>query len=133
MSSATEVQTQQLSSIIEKLLSNGTKNLEVHDRYILPPHERPQMSEISHSECIPVVDLKDLDGPNRTTIVGEIRRACEEDGFFQVQSPIPNTQFTLLSIFILLVDFFNRVADYYISVEMLVLINILTGASFMSE
>jgi len=84
MSSATEVQTQQLSSIIEKLLSNGTKNLEVHDRYILPPHERPQMSEISHSECIPVVDLKDLDGPNRTTIVGEIRRACEEDGFFQI-------------------------------------------------
>jgi len=84
MSCATEVQTQQLSSIIEKLLSNGIKNLEVHDRYILPPHERPQMSEISHSECIPVVDLKDLDGPNRTTIVGEIRRACEEDGFFQI-------------------------------------------------
>jgi len=84
MSSATEVQTQELSSIIEKLISNGINNLQVQDRYILPPDERPQMSEISHSECIPVVDLKDLDGPNRTTIVGEIRRACEEDGFFQI-------------------------------------------------
>jgi isopenicillin N synthase-like dioxygenase len=31
-----------------------------------------------------VVDLKDLDGPNRATVVHEIRRACEEDGFFQI-------------------------------------------------
>jgi len=90
MSSAMDVQSgQQLSSIIEKLMSNGINNLQVHDRYILPPHERPQMSEISYSESIPVVDLKDLDGPNRTTVVHEIRRACEEDGFFQVKSSIP--------------------------------------------
>ena len=33
------------------------------DRYILPPNERPEMSQVSYCERIPVVDLKDLDGP----------------------------------------------------------------------
>jgi len=65
-------------------LSNGINNLKVQERYILPPHERPQMSQISYSQSIPVIDLKDLDGPNRTTLVHQIRRACEEDGFFQI-------------------------------------------------
>ena len=91
--------TQQLSSGIEKLMSNGVNHLEVHDRYILPPHERPQMSQGSYSESIPVVDLRDLDGPNRTTVVHEIQRACEEDGFFQVQyTSIPSRQL-LFSLF----------------------------------
>jgi len=83
-----------LNGIIGKLMSNGTNNLHVQDKYILPPHERPQMiSEVScYSESIPVVDLKDLDGPNRTRLVQEIRRACEEDGFFQiVNHGVPET------------------------------------------
>eukprot|EP00253_Pinus_taeda_P008526 PITA_08526 len=79
-----DAQSQQLSSIIEKLISNGVNNLEVQDRYVLPPHERPQKSDMSFCESIPIIDLKDLDGPNRTTLVHEIRRACEDDGFFQI-------------------------------------------------
>eukprot|EP00253_Pinus_taeda_P006253 PITA_06253 len=79
-----EAQTQQLSSVMEKLISSGTNNLKVQERYILPPHERLQMSQISYSESIPVIDLKDLDGPNRATVVHQIRLACEEDGFFQI-------------------------------------------------
>lgn len=75
-----------LKGIIEKLMTNGSNNLHVQDKYILPPHERPQMMpELScYSQSIPVVDLKDLDGPNRSRVIQEIRRACEEDGFFQV-------------------------------------------------
>jgi len=70
---------------IEKLISSGINSSEVQDRYILPPHERPRMSEVCYSECIPVVDLGDLiDGPNRTRVIQEIRRACEENGFFQI-------------------------------------------------
>eukprot|EP00253_Pinus_taeda_P029072 PITA_29072 len=84
MSSAMDEQTQQFSSIIDKLIPNGSNNLEVQDRYILPPHERPHKSEISYSESLPVVDLKDLDGPNRMAVVHQIRRVCEEDGFFQI-------------------------------------------------
>jgi hypothetical protein len=72
----------------EKLLCNGINQVEVRDKYILPPHERPNMSQVSYSESIPVVDLKQLGGPNRSTVIQQIRRACEEDGFFQVQPSI---------------------------------------------
>jgi isopenicillin N synthase-like dioxygenase len=82
-SKSVDVQTH-LNGIIEKLLSNGVIKNEVQDKYILPPNERPQLSEVSYSESIPVVDLQDLDGPNRTRVVQEIRQACEEDGFFQI-------------------------------------------------
>ena len=41
MSYAMDAETQQLSSSIEKLISNGVNNLEVQERYVLPPHKRP--------------------------------------------------------------------------------------------
>ena len=91
-SKSVDVQTH-LNGIIEKLLSNGVIKNEVQDKYILPPNERPQLSEVSYSESIPVVDLQDLDGPNRTRVVQEICLACEEDGFFQVH----HTSIPLLS------------------------------------
>eukprot|EP00253_Pinus_taeda_P014347 PITA_14347 len=84
MSPTMDVPTQQLSNGIQKLMSNGINNLKVQDRYILPPNERPQMAEVCYSESIPVIDLEDLHGPNRMTVVHQIRRACEEDGFFQI-------------------------------------------------
>jgi isopenicillin N synthase-like dioxygenase len=76
----------------EKLLCNGINQVEVRDKYILPPHERPNMSQVSYSESIPVVDLKQLGGPNRSTVIQQIRRACQEDGFFQiVNHGVPET------------------------------------------
>jgi len=58
----------------------------MQDKYILPPDERPQLSDLSFPDanCVPIVDLKDLDGPNRAKVVQEIRRACEEHGIFQI-------------------------------------------------
>jgi len=77
---------------VENLMSNGTNHLQVQDKYILPRNERPQLSEVSYSESIPVVDLQDLDGPNRARVVEAIRLACEEDGFFQiVNHGVPET------------------------------------------
>jgi isopenicillin N synthase-like dioxygenase len=71
-----------LNGIVEELMCNGGQ---MQDKYILPPDQRPQMSEVCFSsESIPVVDLKELDGPNRRRVVEEIRRACEEGGFFQI-------------------------------------------------
>jgi len=72
------------NNLAEALLSNGTNHLQVQDIYILPQNERPQLSEVCYSESIQAVDLQDLDGPNRTRVVEEIRLACEEDGFFQI-------------------------------------------------
>ncbi|KAH9305538.1 hypothetical protein KI387_009942, partial [Taxus chinensis] len=69
---------------VEKLMSNGVNHLQVKQEYIFPPHERPQMSKVSHSHTIPVIDLKDLDGADRKKVVNEIRSACEQDGFFQI-------------------------------------------------
>lgn len=88
-----DVQTQQLSSAIQKLMSNGINNLKVQERYIMTPHKRPQICDISYSGIIPVIDLKHLNNLNKTTVVHEIGRACEEDGFFQVHTPqsLPNS------------------------------------------
>lgn len=78
-----------LSGIIAKLMSNGFNNLQVQGKFIRPSYERPHMSEVSYSQNIPVVDLNDLDGPNRTRVVQEIQRACEGYGSFQVHLSIP--------------------------------------------
>jgi isopenicillin N synthase-like dioxygenase len=82
-STMNDVQIHELNDI-GKLMSNGINHLQVQDKYILPPSERPRMSEISYCEGLPVVDLKDLDGPYRSRVVQEIGRACEEGGFFQI-------------------------------------------------
>eukprot|EP00253_Pinus_taeda_P023900 PITA_23900 len=85
MASSTPCDDQTNLDGIEKLISNGMNSFEVQDKYILPPHERPRISEVSYAQHIPVVDLGDLiDGQNRTKVIQEIRRACEEDGFFQI-------------------------------------------------
>jgi len=84
--------------VVETLMSNGN-HLQVQDKYILPQNERPRLSEVSYSESFPVVDLQELDGPNRTRVVEEIRRACEEDGFFQVHEPSIPLLIAILSFF----------------------------------
>ncbi|GLJ42595.1 hypothetical protein SUGI_0882910 [Cryptomeria japonica] len=90
MSSTAHVETH--LNVVEKLLSNGFNHLQVNKNYIFPPNERPQIDEVSHSYSIPVIDLKDLDGPARKSVVNEIKRACEEDGFFQiVNHGVPET------------------------------------------
>uniref|UniRef100_A0A0D6QZJ6 Fe2OG dioxygenase domain-containing protein n=1 Tax=Araucaria cunninghamii TaxID=56994 RepID=A0A0D6QZJ6_ARACU len=85
MASTAEVQSH-LNAAMDKMMSNGINHLEVKEKYIFPPHERPNMSEVSHSYTIPVIDLKNMDvtGPHRSNVVHEIRRACEKDGFFQI-------------------------------------------------
>ncbi|XP_057836586.2 protein DMR6-LIKE OXYGENASE 1 [Cryptomeria japonica] len=71
-------------SVVEKLLSNGHNHLHVQDKYVFPPGERPDISQVCDSYKFPVIDLRDLDGPHRIKVVNEIRRACEEDGFFKI-------------------------------------------------
>ncbi|XP_059065790.1 protein DMR6-LIKE OXYGENASE 1 [Cryptomeria japonica] len=69
---------------MEKLMSNGHNHLHVQDKHVFPLGERPDLSQVCHSYTFPVIDLKDLDGHHRMKVVYEIRRACEEDGFFQI-------------------------------------------------
>ncbi|XP_057836565.2 protein DMR6-LIKE OXYGENASE 1-like [Cryptomeria japonica] len=77
---------------VDKLMSNGHNHLHVQDKYVFPPGERPDMSQVCHSYTFPVIDLKDFDGPHRINVVDQIRRACEEDGFFQIiKHGVPET------------------------------------------
>ncbi|XP_057836574.2 protein DMR6-LIKE OXYGENASE 1 [Cryptomeria japonica] len=77
---------------VEKLMSNGHNHLHVQDKYVLPPGERPDISHFCDSYKFPVIDLKNLDGPHRIKVVNDIRRACEEDGFFQIMNHgVPET------------------------------------------
>ncbi|KAJ6879703.1 hypothetical protein NC652_033111 [Populus alba x Populus x berolinensis] len=64
----------------------------VPSNYIRPVSDRPKLSEVLSSDgSIPLIDLQGLEGPNRSSIVGEIAQACQTHGFFQVENHgIPN-------------------------------------------
>lgn len=53
--------------------------------YIRPISDRPNLSDVQVSDVsLPLIDLQDLYGPNRSDILKQIALACEHDGFFQV-------------------------------------------------
>ncbi|KAF5732014.1 hyoscyamine 6-dioxygenase-like [Tripterygium wilfordii] len=59
----------------------------VPSNYIRPPSDRPKLDEVvSLDESIPLIDLQDLNGPNRSKIIEEIGQACQNYGFFQVKN-----------------------------------------------
>ncbi|KAJ6873125.1 hypothetical protein NC651_032093 [Populus alba x Populus x berolinensis] len=59
----------------------------VPSNYIRPVSDRPKLSEVLPSDgSIPLIDLQGLEGPNRSSIVGEIGQACQTHGFFQVKN-----------------------------------------------
>lgn len=56
----------------------------IPDGYIRPPSERPRLNEVVFSDPIPLVDLKDLNGSARDTVLRNINHACQHHGFFQI-------------------------------------------------
>ncbi|EOY23819.1 hypothetical protein QUC31_008451 [Theobroma cacao] len=55
--------------------------------YIRPISDRPNLSDVQVSDVsLPLIDLQDLYGPNRSDILKQIALACEHDGFFQVKN-----------------------------------------------
>ncbi|KAM0906273.1 hypothetical protein ACQ4PT_016846 [Festuca glaucescens] len=48
--------------------------------------DRPDLANVDHESGagIPLIDLKQLDGPGRRRVVEAIGSACENDGFFMV-------------------------------------------------
>ena len=55
-------------------------------KYILPASERPFISKKDGATNLklPVIDLAQLQGPNRIHALESLSKACEEYGFFQV-------------------------------------------------
>ena len=53
--------------------------------YVRPISDRPKLSQAETSgDTIPLIDLRDLHGPNRAEIMRQIAHACSTHGFFQV-------------------------------------------------
>nr|BAU24762.1 flavanone-3-hydroxylase [Reaumuria trigyna] len=64
-----------------KVLSTGIPLKSIPEKYIRPESDRPNLSEISEYENVPVIDLG---GNDRAEINREIGFACRNYGFFQV-------------------------------------------------
>ncbi|PPD85387.1 hypothetical protein GOBAR_DD17673 [Gossypium barbadense] len=56
----------------------------VPTNYIRPISDRPNLIDVHVSNVsIPLIDLQDLHGPNRSHVLKQIALACQHDGFFQ--------------------------------------------------
>ncbi|KAG4139817.1 hypothetical protein ERO13_D07G218050v2 [Gossypium hirsutum] len=69
---------------MEKLVSSWSKNKPLPESYIFPPETRPGNLIVPTCKTIPVIDLCNAEGRNRTDIVQQILKASQEYGFFQV-------------------------------------------------
>ncbi|TYJ22396.1 hypothetical protein E1A91_A08G123400v1 [Gossypium mustelinum] len=59
----------------------------VPTNYIRPISDRPNLVDVHVSDVsIPLIDLQDLHGPNRSHVLKQIALACQHDGFFQVKN-----------------------------------------------
>jgi hypothetical protein len=76
-------------AIAKPLLSDlVAQSGQVPSSHIRPVGDRPDLDNVDHESGagIPVIDLKQLDGPDRRKVVEAIGSACETDGFFMVRA-----------------------------------------------
>ncbi|XP_077252085.1 protein DMR6-LIKE OXYGENASE 1-like [Tasmannia lanceolata] len=66
------------------LLSSSTDGLSVLPKYFVSDEERKSLHHISPLTDLTSIDLQELDGPSRAQAVEKIRKACKNDGFFEV-------------------------------------------------
>ncbi|KAI5657503.1 hypothetical protein M9H77_26296 [Catharanthus roseus] len=64
-----------------KVISSGVRHTRLPESYVRPESERPNLSEVSDCQNVPVIDLGSGD---RTLIVRQVGDACRDYGFFQV-------------------------------------------------
>ncbi|XP_054782214.1 protein DMR6-LIKE OXYGENASE 2-like [Prosopis cineraria] len=72
-----------------KLLTDLAASLShVPSNFIRPDSDRPNFQDVESSDgySIPLIDLRDLDGPNRSLTIRKIGDACLNYGFFQVMN-----------------------------------------------
>uniref|UniRef100_J3M0P5 Fe2OG dioxygenase domain-containing protein n=1 Tax=Oryza brachyantha TaxID=4533 RepID=J3M0P5_ORYBR len=77
------------SAIGKPLLSDlVAQSGQVPPSHIRPVGDRPDLDNVDHESGagIPLIDLKQLDGPDRRRVVEAIGSACETDGFFMVRN-----------------------------------------------
>ncbi|CAE6131353.1 unnamed protein product [Arabidopsis arenosa] len=84
-----------VTSATSKLLVSDFDSSVSHipSNYVRPIFDRPNLSEVESSgDSIPLIDLRELHGPNRTEIVQQLAIACSTYGFFQIKNHgVPDT------------------------------------------
>lgn len=71
-----------LSDIVSDTMSHVPSN------YIRPISDRPNLTHVLQlpRHSVPLIDLSDLHGPNRSRVINQIALACQQHGFFQVKN-----------------------------------------------
>ncbi|KAH9302784.1 hypothetical protein KI387_014367, partial [Taxus chinensis] len=94
-----------------RLISHRSNYLRIPSNYIRPPSERPSLSEPALSDCVSVVDLRDLNGPSRQLVIQKIGKACQQDGFFQIiNHGVPEA--VISNMLEMAKEFFNMPIEY---------------------
>ncbi|KAH9302786.1 hypothetical protein KI387_014369 [Taxus chinensis] len=94
-----------------KQTGDRSRCVQIPMEYIRPLSERPRLDEVSLSDDISLIDLTGLHGLNRQSLIHQIRRACQEDGFFQViNHGVPDTDIN--SMLAIAKDFFTMPMEY---------------------
>ncbi|KAJ0054055.1 hypothetical protein Pint_01739 [Pistacia integerrima] len=100
---------------MEKLVSMWYKDESLPENYIFPPETRPGKSIVPLCNTIPVIDLSQAVGHNRTDTIQQILKASKEFGFFQITNHgVPEKLINeTMSVF---KEFFEMPAEYQASV-----------------
>ncbi|KAG5062106.1 hypothetical protein JHK85_003289 [Glycine max] len=71
-----------------QLANESSSLLSLSPKFILPEDKRPQLSDVTSLDSIPIIDLSDHgyndDNPSSSLMVQKISQACEEYEFFQI-------------------------------------------------
>ncbi|CAA7033202.1 unnamed protein product [Microthlaspi erraticum] len=77
------------ASATSKLLVSDIASVTDHvpSNYVRPISDRPNLSEVETSgDSIPLIDLQELNGPNRADVIHQLAHACSAYGFFQIKN-----------------------------------------------
>ncbi|GJR58895.1 DMR6-like oxygenase 2-like protein [Tanacetum coccineum] len=77
-----------MATIAKRLLCDivaSEKIDQIPSNYVHPLSQRPNLQEVSR-DTIPLIDLCNLNSPDRALVIEQIAHACREYGFFQVKN-----------------------------------------------
>ncbi|KAL9435362.1 hypothetical protein AB3S75_021604 [Citrus x aurantiifolia] len=58
----------------------------IPSNYIRPASNRLNLDGVYLDDCIPQIDLRCLNGSNRSDVVKQTGQACQDYGFFQIEN-----------------------------------------------
>ncbi|KAF8401866.1 hypothetical protein HHK36_012813 [Tetracentron sinense] len=60
------------------------ESVSVHPKYLVSHNEPQSLQQVSPLTYVTTIDLQEFDGPSRPQVIEKLRKACKDDGFFEV-------------------------------------------------